>query len=91
MKRLLVILIFSSQVLFAQKNIAIFHADKRVVSVSASGGNAVSIAPFELVNSMVVVRASINGTVGNFILDTGSPGLVINSKVHKKIQRICSH
>ncbi len=33
---------------------------------------------------MFVVRASVNGTVGNFILDTGAPGIVLNSKDESK-------
>lgn len=34
--------------------------------------------PFELVNGLVVVSASINGDTGNFVLDTGSPVVVVN-------------
>lgn len=83
MKGLIIVLLFSSQLLFSQNNIAIFHASKSSVSVGATGGKAVSIAPFELINGMIVVKASINGVLGNFILDTGSPGIVINSTEHQ--------
>lgn len=35
--------------------------------------------PFELVNGLVVVQASVNGEPGNFILNTGLPELVLNA------------
>ncbi len=82
MKGMTTVLIFFTQLLFAQNNIAIFHANKTTVSVAATGGEAVSIAPFDLINGMVIVKASVEGVIGNFILDTGSPGIVINSKNH---------
>ena len=82
MIRMTMALIFSVQLLFAQNNIAIFHANKTNVSITAEAGKAVSIAPFNLINGMVVVKASVDGVWGNFILDTGSPGIVINSKNH---------
>lgn len=36
--------------------------------------------PFELRNGLVLVKAQINGVEGNFILDTGSPGVVVHPK-----------
>lgn len=36
--------------------------------------------PFELVNGLVLVNATINGDTGSFILDTGSPMVVVNPK-----------
>ena len=79
MKGLMMLLIFSAQLLFSQSNIAIFHANKNTVSASSTVGKAVAIAPFEMVNGMAVVKATMDGVIGNFILDTGAPGLVINS------------
>ena len=38
---------------------------------------------FELVNGLIVLSASVNGEEGNFILDTGSPQLLLNSRVKK--------
>ena len=84
MKGLFLVLVLSSNFLFSQNNIAVFHADKNAVSVAATAGQAVSVAPFELVNGMVVVKATINGLLGNFVLDTGSPGIVINSTEHDR-------
>lgn len=84
MKFLCFALLFSTHFMMAQKNIAIFHAEKTGVSVSAKGGDMVSIAPFTLVNGMVIVKASIDGILGNYLLDTGSPGIVINTVNKKK-------
>ncbi len=35
---------------------------------------------FELVNGMVIVEAELNGNSANFILDTGSPMMILNEK-----------
>lgn len=80
MKGIFWLLLFSSHLLFSQNNIAIFHANKEAVSVAGMQGNVTTVAPFDLVNGMILVRASVNGALGNFILDTGAPGMVINSK-----------
>ena len=84
MKRWMFALIFSSQLLYAQNEIAIFYANSASPSVSAEGADAITIAPFELLNGMIIVKASVNGQVGSYVLDTGSPGIVINSKQHSK-------
>lgn len=34
--------------------------------------------PFELVRGLIIVQAEINGESGNFILDTGSPMMILN-------------
>lgn len=36
--------------------------------------------PFEVVNGMIMVEASVNGDTGTFVLDTGSPTIVVNSR-----------
>ena len=47
------------------------------------------IIPFESYGGLIVIKASINGEEeGNFILDSGANGLVINSKYFKYDQRI---
>lgn len=35
-------------------------------------------APFYLVQRLIIVQAQLNGQWGNFIFDTGAPGLVVN-------------
>lgn len=49
------------------------------VPAGTQSSNLVKI-PFELVNGLVVVSAAINGDTGNFVLDTGSPVVVVNPK-----------
>ena len=39
---------------------------------------------FELIDGLIVVEASIDGTLGNYILDTGSPILVLNRMVEDR-------
>jgi len=36
--------------------------------------------PFELKNGMIIVQASVNGDTGAFVLDTGSPNVVLNTR-----------
>jgi len=36
--------------------------------------------PFELVNGLIIVEAEINGTLGNYIVDSGSNGILLNAK-----------
>jgi hypothetical protein len=42
-----------------------------------------SIIKFDFVEGLILIRASTNGQEGNFILDTGSPCLLVNKKVKK--------
>ena len=39
--------------------------------------------PFQLAGNMIVVEASLDGIYGNFIIDTGSPDVVLNSAYFK--------
>lgn len=40
------------------------------------------IIPFTALDRLIMLKASVNGIEGNFILDTGANGLVLNSKYH---------
>jgi hypothetical protein len=44
---------------------------------------AKTIVPFELINGLIVIEAEINGEIGNYILDSGSNGILLNSKAEK--------
>lgn len=37
------------------------------------------VIPFNLVGKLIIIQGSADSTSGNFILDTGSPGLVLNN------------
>lgn len=48
---------------------------------SATAQKTVSFdVPFELVNGMILVEASVNGDSGTFVLDTGFPTVVVNTQ-----------
>lgn len=38
------------------------------------------IVPFTLNGGLIIVQASVNDSIGNFVIDTGAEGLVLNSK-----------
>lgn len=44
--------------------------------------------PFQLVNNMMIVEASINGDTGSFIVDTGFPQSVINPRQVNHFKRV---
>ncbi len=79
MKGLFLVLVLTSQLLFSQNNIAIFHSQTNAVALPASSSTSITVAPFNIVNGMVIVKASVDGVLGNFILDTGAPRLVLNA------------
>lgn len=46
--------------------------------LKASHPHEASVIPFLLYGNSIVVKAIVNGTEGNFLLDTGSPSLLLN-------------
>ncbi|MCB0522205.1 MAG: hypothetical protein H6577_13885 [Lewinellaceae bacterium] len=42
--------------------------------------NELDGTPFEVIKGLLIVKAEINGEEGNFILDTGSPMMILNSR-----------
>ncbi len=89
MKKLFCLLLLSSNLLLAQSNIAFLHVENPVFDSSGSYLDDFSSSSFELASGMVIVKAAINGRVGDFILDTGSPGIVLNSHTDE-IQNSCA-
>lgn len=45
-----------------------------------------AIIPFKLAGKFIYVEASADGRPGNFIIDTGCPGLVLNSRYFEDIE-----
>lgn len=80
MKRWMVICLFFSNFSFAQNEVAFLSAYSSADKTSSETALPESFAPFVLINGMMVVEAKINGQLGNFILDTGAPGIILNSK-----------
>src|SRR5688572_17931465 len=44
----------------------------------AYSDSSTSVIPFNRAGNLIVVQARVDTTVGNFILDTGAPSLVLN-------------
>jgi predicted aspartyl protease len=47
--------------------------------LAADAANGVTIVPFQLIGNSIFVKATVNEVTGNFLLDTGSPDLLLNS------------
>ncbi|MBK9016684.1 MAG: hypothetical protein IPM82_22850 [Saprospiraceae bacterium] len=80
MKKLLCLLLFTSQLLIAQRNVALLHLERGIANEPLPDAADFSEIPFEVAGGMIVVRASVNGNMGNFILDTGAPGIVLDAQ-----------
>lgn len=49
------------------------------LSIPVFAGDSVScVIPFNRVGNLMVIQATVDSVTGNFILDTGAPGLVLN-------------
>ncbi len=56
-----------------------------LVQFTAGAINGVTIVPFQLIGNSIFVEATVNEVTGNFLLDTGSPDLLLNSAYFKGI------
>lgn len=67
--------------LSAQHSVSFLKIPARPLGLETiSTGNNNTLYPFELVRGMVYVEAQLNGQVGQYILDTGAPYVVVNAK-----------
>lgn len=80
MKKLFCLLLLTSNLLLAQSNISLLHVGKFSHEPSGAALSGFSTTNFELAGGMVIVKATLDGQVGDFILDTGSPGIILNSQ-----------
>lgn len=68
--------------LLGQRGIALLNTPVRPLTVATIVADAHITVPFELDRGMIYVQAEVDGTQGQFILDTGAPGLVLNEPPH---------
>lgn len=69
-------LLLASVVYGADKN---FLPEPDPISIQALANDSIScIIPFNRIGNLIVVKAKADTIEGNFILDTGAPGLVLN-------------
>ena len=80
MKRLLILFLFITQVADAQEHVAFFDAATSYEAADESPYLNSTIVPFRMIEGMMLVEASINNQLGNYIIDTGAPTLVINEQ-----------
>ena len=60
------------------------HAvDVRTFAIPVVREKSGYIVPFTLNGGLIIIQARINDSIGNFIIDTGAEGLVLNSKHFK--------
>ena len=48
--------------------------------IGKTRGQPYETIPFNLIGQTIIINATIDGEQGNFIFDTGSPGMVLNSR-----------
>ncbi len=80
MKKILLLLLVASQALMAQRNVALLNMEPSFRADYVAAPIEFSEIPFQFAGGMVIVKASVNGEMGNFILDTGAPGIVLNAQ-----------
>lgn len=82
MKGFVFLILLTSQMLFAQRQIAFLsRPTPPSINLGSSPTDFLEV-PFDLVNGMIFVRAQLNNQPGEFILDTGAPMLVLNRSQH---------
>jgi len=82
MKNLLLTLIILANVTysFSQSSVAYLNVAEFSESKTKLASENNSSRPFELIGGMIFIEANVNGKIGNFILDTGAPGVILNHK-----------
>ncbi len=86
--RCLLILLFTFCLLQATAQVVVQVANPPVISKAPlpaiagaktdSSQNNTQVIPFNRVGNLIIIQATADTTTGNFILDTGAPGLVLN-------------
>ncbi|MEZ4959642.1 MAG: aspartyl protease family protein [Saprospiraceae bacterium] len=84
MKKLIFMLVLAPWFFQAQNNVALFHTTNSGEAKFDKEHPEFTVAPFELLEGMIVVQAQVNGETGSFILDTGSPAMVVDNERNPK-------
>lgn len=87
MKRISFLLIICANYAFGQNELALLPANQFLPSKAKTTKIFEAFTSFELINGLPVVQAELNGERGNFIIDTGAPGIVINTKSKEHVSK----
>ncbi len=76
--KIIILVLFGSSVLHSQRSIAYLNTPTRPINEEMVTKDDLISLSFQLDRGMIYVKAAIEGQTGDFILDTGAPGLVVN-------------
>ena len=82
MRRFIFLLMIYANIAIGQNELALLPSNNSLPSNTKTTGFSEAFSSFELIHGLPVVQAELNGQLGNFIIDTGAPGIVINAKSH---------
>ncbi len=80
--RLIILVLFVSQLSFGQDRLAFVRTTdmkSTLLTAKTTKEEAILMTPFELDGGMIIVEAVLDGEEQAFILDTGSPSLILNN------------
>lgn len=81
-------LVLIANALAAQHSVSYLHVKDAATSKVNTSANAIYSTPFELTGGIIIVQASLQGISGDFILDTGAPGIVLNSHAANTVKSL---
>jgi hypothetical protein len=73
-------LLFLALPLWAQSGVAYMEAGTKATGGFTSDFSEITRLPFQRVGGILLLDARVDGKLGQFILDTGAPGLILNGK-----------
>lgn len=76
--KIVILILLGSSVLYSQRSIAYLNTPVRPIKEEMVTKDDLISLSFQLDRGMIYVKAAVEGQTGDFILDTGAPGLVVN-------------
>ena len=80
MKRLLILFLIITQIAEAQEHVAFLDVATSYDEADGSPYFNSTIVPFKMIEGMMLVEATMNNQLGNYIIDTGAPTLIVNGQ-----------
>ena len=76
--RILILILLGSSLVHSQRSIAYLNTPIRPINEEMVTKDDLTSLSFQLDRGMIYVKAAVEGQTGDFILDTGAPGLMVN-------------